>query len=793
MKKKLTSFALVLAFLLAHLPLSAQQSKPDSLLAITKTNIHDTIRVQIFLDIGDLFEQSYPDSAIHYYNIALKLAEANTNKNRKFIELTATALRFTGLVYHAKSNYEKARECFEKSVLVSKKIDSKRAIAFGYMNIGVTHVKQGNYDSALSYYNKALVTAETMQDSFTIARCNGNIGEVNWYMGNFDKSVEYYLKQLNFSEKKNDLGGMMMCYNNLGALFSAQLDYDKSIYYFEKALKIIEEFGDKRNVSACTNNIGIIYYEKGDPETALKYYKKALAISEEIGDKVGTSYSLNSIGIVYYGRRNFNKAIDYYIKLLKISNEIGDKNGISMALGNLAGAHIALADSFKNDQNLKVHHINKAIEYGSSAYALSKEINALPAVYSNAKELFKAHKAAGNNLKAIEFAEIMITTKDSLFRDEKTKAIADMQTKYETEKKQQEIEKQQLLIDKQDVEMRRQRLQRNFSITGALLLALLVLVVYRGYKQKKESNIIITEKNALLEQANEEIAAQRDLVVEQKEHIEVIHEELTSSIRYARRIQGAVLPSAEQMSELLGDHFVLFKPKDIVSGDFYWATRVRQWVVFCVADCTGHGVPGAFMSMLGVSFLNEIVHKEHITTASEVLNHLRDSVIAALKQRGDSSEQKDGMDMGLCVIDSKTLQMQFAGGYNPCWVIPNLEHTGSRIIEPKSDDEASPENPVIQLKPDKMPIAIHKHMESYTNHLLQLYPGDRVYLMSDGFQDQFGGNSGKKFMVKNLRELVAANANLPMAEQQNILEATLDQWMGCTEQVDDITLMGIKV
>jgi serine phosphatase RsbU (regulator of sigma subunit)/Tfp pilus assembly protein PilF len=772
---------------------TAQNPTIDDLLAISRSNVHDTIRAQTFLDIGDFYEHSLPDSAIYYYSMAQKLAKKNSSKHKKFQLLNATALRYIGIIYQSKSDYDSARAYFAKSVAEAEITDSKKAIAFGYMNIGVTHVKQGNYDSALAYYNKAMITAEAMNDSFTIARCHGNIGEVNWYMGNFDKSVEYFLRQLNFSEQKNDLNGMMMCYNNLGAIFSAQLDYNKSIYYFEKALKIVEAFGDKRSISACTNNIGIIYYEMGEPEIALKYYKKALALSEEIGDKLGTSYSLNSIGIAYYGKRDFNKAIEYYLKLLTISKDIGDKNAISLALGNLAGAHIALADSFKNNKNLKNHHINKAIEYGTQAFSLSKEINALLSVYNNAKELFKAHKAAGNNIKAIEYAEIMITTKDSLFREEKTKAIADMQTKYETEKKQQEIEKQQLIITKQDVEMRRQRLQRNFFIVGSLLLGLLVLVVLRSYRQKQLSNRIITEKNVLLEQANEEIAAQRDLVVEQKEHIEMIHEELTSSIRYARRIQGAVLPSAEQMNKLLGDHFVLFRPKDIVSGDFYWVTKVSSHTIFCVADCTGHGVPGAFMSMLGVSYLNDIVHKEHIISAAEILNHLRESIIAALKQHSDGSEQKDGMDMGLCVLDTQTLQMQFAGGYNPCWIIPNLEHMGSRIFEPQSDNDSSPESPIVQIKPDKMPIAIHKHMESYTNHLLQLYPGDKVYLMSDGFQDQFGGSQGKKFMVKNLRDLLAANANLPMVEQLNHLEAALEEWMGGTEQVDDITILGIKV
>jgi serine phosphatase RsbU (regulator of sigma subunit) len=465
----------------------------------------------------------------------------------------------------------------------------------------------------------------------------------------------------------------------------------------------------------------------------------------------------------------------------------------------------------------EIYYIQDALKYGEAAFRLAESINSLPLMLTSSNVLQNAYKKIEKYSESLYYAEVYIAVKDSMFREEKTKAIAEMQTKYETEKKQQEIEKQQLVIEKQEIDNRRQRNQRNFFIAGTFLLALLALVVFRSYQQKKKSNEIITEKNALLEQANEEIAAQRDLVMEQKEHIERIHEELTSSIRYARRIQGAVLPSNEQMGELLGDHFVLFKPKDIVSGDFYWATRVRthsqtyptvhsniseekvlplgedlggaDLLIFCVADCTGHGVPGAFMSMLGVSFLNDIVHKEQVTSASDVLNHLRESVIAALKQKGEGGEQKDGMDMGLCVINTETKQMQFAGGYNPCWVVPNPKFPSPRILDTNEEEEGG----VIQLKPDKMPIAIHKHMESYTNHNVQLYPGDQIYLMSDGFQDQFGGPQGKKFMVKNLRELVVASANLPMGQQREVLEKTLEEWKSGAEQVDDVTIIGVKV
>ena len=542
-------------------------------------------------------------------------------------------------------------------------------------------------------------------------------------------------------------------------------------------------------------NIANILISKGDSEKAIEYFFKSLKIGEELDNKTLISDSFINIGITYMNQGFYGKAMEFFNKSLKIKEKLGEIAREATIYGNIASLYIKLADSLSsvheqpNTKKLATSYYDSALFFGNKAYLISLDINAIPLQKKISSVLTKAYKQLGRYDDALNFSEIFIATSNIIFNEEKIKAITEMQTKYETEKKQQEIEKQQLVIEKQEIDNRRQRNQRNFFIVGTFFLALLALVIFRGYQQKKKSNAIITEKNVLLEQANEEIAAQRDLVTEQKEHIEEIHGELTASIRYARRIQGAVLPSPVQMNELLGNHFVLFKPKDIVSGDFYWATRVRNYLVFCVADCTGHGVPGAFMSMLGVSFLNDIVHKESVTSAADVLNHLRDSVIGALKQRGEGSEQKDGMDMGLCVINTETKQMQFAGGYNPCWVIPNPEFSNSRIFNVNEEEESG----IIQLKPDKMPIAIHKHMEPYTNHLLQLYPGDQVYLMSDGFQDQFGGSQGKKFMVKNLRELMLSNSKLTMDQQCSALDEALEEWMDGVEQVDDITVLGYKI
>lgn len=301
--------------------------------------------------------------------------------------------------------------------------------------------------------------------------------------------------------------------------------------------------------------------------------------------------------------------------------------------------------------------------------------------------------------------------------------------------------------------------------------------VNRELEQKvKERTLEISQQKEEIMTQRDEIEAQRDLVINQKEHIEEIFEELTSSIRYAERIQAAVLPSSEQMAEILGEHFIFFVPKDIVSGDFFWATRIRERIIFCIADCTGHGVPGAFMSMLGITFLNEIVRREEVTNAADVLNHLRDNIVDSLKQQGRSMEQKDGMDISFCVIETDNQILQFAGANNPVYIIRDHE--------------------LFELKADRMPIAIHERMSPFTLKEFKLEKGDCIYLFSDGYADQFGNSDsssgGLKFKYKPFKNLLTENSQKPMDEQKAIIEKIFYQWKGNLKQIDDVTVAGFR-
>jgi serine phosphatase RsbU (regulator of sigma subunit) len=441
---------------------------------------------------------------------------------------------------------------------------------------------------------------------------------------------------------------------------------------------------------------------------------------------------------------------------------------------------------------------------------IAKEIKSASLIYMVAGVLQNAYKAMGNYGKALEYAEILIQTKDTIFSEEKTKALAEMGERYEAEKKQLQIEnlnKENALKNAelaQSEEKRNKQLVFIYSfVSGFIIILIFSVIIFRLFMLKKKANLLlkfqkqqIEFQNTNLNKANDEITAQRDeitvhrdLVMKQKDHIEEQKKEITDSINYARRIQTAVLPTGEYADRILREHFILFKPKDIVSGDFYWATCANNWLIVTVADCTGHGVPGAFMSMLGVSFLNEIVRKKEITKASEVLDLLRDSIIEALQQKGTSGEQKDGMDIALCAINAMDKSLQFSGANNPLFIVTANEIEPDTMNEMHSVMSAR----IKEIRADKQPVAIYENMHPFTNHVINLQNGDMLYLCSDGYKDQFGGSNNKKFKIKQLKELFVNISDKPMKEQQQILDDTFENWRGQYEQIDDVTILGLKM
>ncbi len=371
--------------------------------------------------------------------------------------------------------------------------------------------------------------------------------------------------------------------------------------------------------------------------------------------------------------------------------------------------------------------------------------------YENLSEIYEKE---GDYRNSLVFMKRFIGIRDSIFNEETNKMVNELQTKYESEKKDLALRQASEKDELSTKVIRQQRLMMYAVVLVLLIIAGFLAFVFRQNSQIKKANILLAEQN--------------DLISKQ-------HKEITDSIHYAQRIQRAILPPVELIEALIPERFILFRPRDIVSGDYYWLHSHGSKVIVAAADCTGHGVPGAFMSMLGVTFLSEIVGKNEDIHANEILNIMRENIIRSLHQKGKIGESQDGMDMAIYIIDMETRQMQYAGANNSLVMIRN--------------------NEVIQYKADKMPVGIHiKKSEMFTNNIIDLLEGDCIYTFSDGYQDQFGGPDGRKLMIKNMKEFLLKIHQNPMAEQRQLLDNNLNDWIGEEhEQIDDVLVIGVKV
>ncbi len=392
-------------------------------------------------------------------------------------------------------------------------------------------------------------------------------------------------------------------------------------------------------------------------------------------------------------------------------------------------------------------------------------------------EIEEKQKVLKDKLTLID-QQIKAISKQKASIDDQTRMINDQkiilkQQHDDIRKQKRQIKRQNTVLAQQLKEIEKQRLILYFFIIVLALFGVLGYFIFRAYKIKKKANFQLQEKNIAIEKKNKEIARQRDIAEEQRDQIAIQNKQIMDSINYARRIQFAILPDPNAFSDILKHFFILYKPKDVVSGDFYWETKVDNKIIIVAADCTGHGVPGAFMSMLGMTFLNEIVNRDKITQPNKILNRLRKNVIDSLNQEGRDEKVRDGMDIAVCALDKDNDIIQFAGANNPMVLVRN--------------------NEVIQLKGDNMPVSIYAKMLSFTNKEINLSKGDNIYIFSDGYADQFGGNSGRKFMKKRLRETFVSIQHLSMQEQKQKLDEIFENWRGQYEQIDDVLIIGLKV
>jgi serine phosphatase RsbU (regulator of sigma subunit) len=623
-------------------------------------------------------------------------------------------------------------------------------------------------EEALKYANDALKIAEKNGNYSGKASALHVLGAVYTVLGDYEKSISNLHESLRNYELLGDSKGVANTSNSLGILYFNQEDYTNANRYYTKALGLIDSSEYAMSTGVYKLNIGEVYQATGENEEALKLVKQAYDIFDQLGDINGMAYTLGVQGKVNHQLGNQEKAIELTNQALEYLIEDQDYLGAVEYLNFLVEIYLE-----KNSLDL-------AEENAKTALVMARQINSLQWKIRTFENLSKIFYSKGAFKSAYQYKDSAYIFENQLMDEDKQKQIANLRIIYESEQKEQENEI--LRIDK---ELKQKQIAQQRILNVAIVIILVIVIVFtiitfRAKNQKQKANNQLKIQNEEIRQQREEIETQAERLksinydVIQKNHlIEDKNKNITDSINYAKRIQTALLPFPTKISKELEDFFIFYNPKDIVSGDFYWFSEFEDKVVVAVADCTGHGIPGAFMSFIGHDMLNHIVNFKGVTQPSEILKQLKLSVIHILRQ--EQSDNRDGMDVSICVWDKKKNKVQFSGANHSLIYIQNKQ--------------------LYQIKGNKTTIGLDEKMniKDFDSHEINLVGDTCFYLFSDGYIDQFGGRRDKKFMIRNFRELLSTIHMKKMETQGIIIRETIEEWMEDSEQIDDMLVWGFRI
>jgi len=618
-----------------------------------------------------------------------------------------------------------------------------------------------NPDSAYMLGHEELEKAKSLKLKKWESKAYNTIGASYQVKGNYLKAIDFYQQSLKIREKLGDIRGVSSSLANIGSIYINIAEFEKALYYQLKSLKIFQQIGNKAGMASALNNIGVIYKNLSDYPKALDYNQRSLVLFEEIGDKQGIASSYDNIGNIYSSMNDLTKALEFQLKSIAIDQEIGDKSGESTMLSVIAKTY------------LKQKKYAMALESATKGKKLAVEIEDISAEKECTSVLYEIYKEMGNKSLALENFELFVSLRDSIFKEDNQRAITSKALEYEFEKKaaadsvkhDEEKRVKDALIVAKTAQIDQDRTQKWALYGGLFLMFVSGGVMYNRFR-------IIRRQKEIIEIKSKE-TEEHKTVIEEKQ------KEILASISYAKRLQEAILPPQSMIKQYLPDSFIFYKPKDIVAGDFYWMEPMDDLILFAAADCTGHGVPGAMVSVVCSNALNRTVKEFGITEPGKILDKVRELVIETFEK--SESEVNDGMDISLCAYNKKTNELKWSGANNPLWIFRNLPIGQAR-------------KEFIEYKPNKQSIGkIDGELVSYITHSVQLQKNDSIYIFTDGYADQFGGSKGKKFNYKNLQELLFRSAELSIKDQEAGLQDQLQEWKGDLEQVDDILVFGIRV
>ncbi len=642
-----------------------------------------------------------------------------------------------------------------KSILSNSKNDTLSVkllneISFEYWDI--------NPGEGLINGRKALALAEKLNLKSEIAEAYSNIGRSYRRMTILTKALEYSFKSLKLYEDLNDQHGIASNLVNIGNTYRVQKDYGQALDYLTRALKINIDLKDEIWMARNLNSIGNVYKDIGDYQKTIEYYSRSLAVAQKINNTDRIAAATTNLGSVYGLLKEYDKALENDFKALKIYKILGKTVGSSECFINIAKVNLDIhrekkqSSNFRNTSITTFSNLQLAKLYTDSALWQDKQSGHLEGQLWDYKILFDVYSEMRDHQNALNAYQIYVTIKDSISNEESNRRIAQIEKNNEEDIKQKEIEIQKLQLQAAEKE-------RIYFILGLIFLGGMGGLIAKSLVTTRKQKKLIEEKNI-------ETLAQKKIIEEK-------NKDITDSITYAQRIQQAKLPLESEIYLNLTNSFVLYKPKDIVSGDFYYFQKKENLIFLAAADCTGHGVPGALMSMIGSDKLEEAVIVSNNT--STILKHLNRAIKNSLRQSESDESTRDGMDIAFCAIDLSTKTVNFSGAFRPLWII---KKGGAELIEIPATKKA-----IAGLTPDD---------QEFESHSLNMDHGDTMYISTDGYADQFSGKTGRKLMTKKFKELLISIQDKTMIQQKKHLLEFHEAWREGIEQVDDILIIGIR-
>lgn len=671
------------------------------------------------------------------------LAELKASENPKNkVDLKSSLF----LAYYMDGNIKLGRKYYEEALAEATKIEYKRGLAGIYNNYGTYLFNSNLFDSALVYYQKSREFGLKAKDKeFSIKPLN-NIASLRYMNGDYKEALEIYTGAMRAEDSLGIKEGTYVSLNNIGAIYIELAIFEEAHKIFLKAEKIYSTKEKKGSLLYTYDGLSETSLKLNRYDSAIYYGHKALDLCLELDDKFELGYICANLGSVYCRTGNYEKGIELFNIALKHY-----KNTDDYRLGMSIYTH--LAEAYEKTNKLK-----EADACFEQMMLLEKRFN-IAADKKNFYRIFAELSFRRKEYKnAYLYLNEYIISRDSSYTIEVTQQLTELRTRYETDKKDKENALLQKDKDKAESDLNNQRTVRNYLIILIVLFVFILIGAFLGFKKIKRINAQLESNNAVIQQKNH-------LLEEQKK-------EIVDSITYAKRIQSAILAPQRIVKQYLPNSFILYKPKDIVAGDFYWLENIGDTVLFAAADCTGHGVPGAMVSVVCNNGLNRSVREYGLTDPGKILDKTRDIIIQEFEKSDE--EVKDGMDISLCALNTKTKTIKWAGANNPIW-----------IIRKNGDLE--------EIKANKQPIGKYAESQPFTTHTINLQEGDTIYVFTDGYQDQFGGEKGKKYKASRLKELLLSLQSNEMGQQYLHINQSFEEWKGNLEQVDDVCIIGVRV